>query len=234
MCDTRSPINVLNVFYLTTPSSMINDARFAALAKSSWLPEITTCTSWEQLLTAVSKCCGDTLVIFDTWYLTRETISPLEITGMLCSVFKCANNPSTTKGRIKFALYSDTKCTAEEVKSLKSAEILGVIPGPVHASLARRVEIVETIAAMKPCWPKEVIVGAAKKVEVDTNGIRLTTRQSQVLSLVCNRGLSNKKIASLLKISESTVKIHVSAILKEYGVRNRTQLALAARESLHA
>jgi DNA-binding NarL/FixJ family response regulator len=71
------------------------------------------------------------------------------------------------------------------------------------------------------------------------NGIHYTTfsltpRQMQVLLLVCNRGLPNKKIASSLGISESTVKIHVSAILKAYGVVNRTQLALVSRVSLTA
>ncbi len=63
---------------------------------------------------------------------------------------------------------------------------------------------------------------------------RLTPRQQQVLKLVCHRGLSNKAIAGILKISESTVKIHVSSILKEYGVKNRTQLVLAFNHSLRA
>jgi DNA-binding NarL/FixJ family response regulator len=63
---------------------------------------------------------------------------------------------------------------------------------------------------------------------------KLTPRQQQVLKLVCHRGLSNKSIAGILKISESTVKIHISSILKEYGVRNRTQLVLAFNQNLRA
>jgi len=62
----------------------------------------------------------------------------------------------------------------------------------------------------------------------------LTPRQQQVLKLVCHRGLSNKAIAGILKISESTVKIHISSILKEYGVKNRTQLVLAFNQNLRA
>jgi DNA-binding NarL/FixJ family response regulator len=54
------------------------------------------------------------------------------------------------------------------------------------------------------------------------------------MALVANRGLSNKKIAQILNISESTVKVHISSILKAYGVRNRTQLALAGNKGLHA
>lgn len=64
--------------------------------------------------------------------------------------------------------------------------------------------------------------------------IKLTPRQQQVMRLVCHRGLSNKGIALILKISESTVKIHISAILKKYGVKNRTQLVLAYTNSLRA
>lgn len=68
---------------------------------------------------------------------------------------------------------------------------------------------------------------AKKKVVVNNpNIIRLTPRQQQVLSLITSRGASNKSIARILKISESTVKLHITAILKKYSLRNRTQLAL--------
>lgn len=70
-----------------------------------------------------------------------------------------------------------------------------------------------------------------KKTEVKKAGPCLTGRQQQVLSLICSNGVSNKVIARSLKISESTVKLHISSILKKYGVRNRTQLALAAQNS---
>lgn len=61
----------------------------------------------------------------------------------------------------------------------------------------------------------------------NTNNLpRLTLRQREVFELIANRGISNKQIARTLNISESTVKIHVSAIMRSYCVRNRTQLAL--------
>jgi DNA-binding NarL/FixJ family response regulator len=53
----------------------------------------------------------------------------------------------------------------------------------------------------------------------------LTERQIQVLALLV-QGLSNKLIARRLGIVEATVKIHVSAILKECGVATRTQVLL--------
>lgn len=59
--------------------------------------------------------------------------------------------------------------------------------------------------------------------------IYLTPRQRQIFNLISTRGSSNKTIAKLLDISESTVKLHTSAILKKYGVKNRTQLAVFAK-----
>lgn len=50
----------------------------------------------------------------------------------------------------------------------------------------------------------------------------LTERQKEVLALLV-KGLSNKLIARKLNIVESTVKIHVSAILRELKVATRTQ-----------
>lgn len=231
MCDNVSGLRIL---YLTAPMCNVTAGTgLVALAHAAHQPNVTVCTSWDQMLTAVGHCQGDALVIFDTGYLIQETIAPSEITAMLCTLFKCVQvNCGPDSHKISFALYTDTPCPVDEIKTLKSSDILGVIPGAALATIDRQIEIFDTISAARQSWPKEAMAASVKKSE--SEGIRLTTRQSQVLSLVCNRGLSNKKIASLLKISESTVKIHVSAILKEYGVRNRTQLALAARESLHA
>ena len=60
--------------------------------------------------------------------------------------------------------------------------------------------------------------------------INLTGRQSDVLTLMC-LGLSNKEIARKLDLSESTVKTHVSAILKELGTTSRTK-AIAQANTL--
>ena len=51
----------------------------------------------------------------------------------------------------------------------------------------------------------------------------LTTRQQDVLRLL-SFGLSNKVIARQLKIRESTVKVHIRAIMEHTGVNNRTQI----------
>ncbi|SDX32123.1 two component transcriptional regulator, LuxR family [Marinobacter mobilis] len=55
----------------------------------------------------------------------------------------------------------------------------------------------------------------------------LTRRQLLVLERM-SRGESNKQIAYNLNIAETTVKAHVSAILRKLGVHNRVQAILSA------
>lgn len=55
----------------------------------------------------------------------------------------------------------------------------------------------------------------------------LTPREREVLGLIV-KGLSNKRIAEALGISEGTVKWHVNIILERLGVEDRTQAAVAA------
>jgi DNA-binding NarL/FixJ family response regulator len=55
----------------------------------------------------------------------------------------------------------------------------------------------------------------------------LTQREREVLELIAE-GLPNKSIARRLRISERTVKAHVSAVLRHLGVDDRTQAALWA------
>ncbi len=58
----------------------------------------------------------------------------------------------------------------------------------------------------------------------------LTQRQREVLERL-REGKSNKQIAHELGLSEGTVKIHMTAIFKSLGVRNRTQAAMAFPQS---
>lgn len=57
---------------------------------------------------------------------------------------------------------------------------------------------------------------------------QLTQRQYEVLQLMA-RGKTNKDISRQLGISENTIKVHVTAILKVLGVSNRTQAVLVAQ-----
>jgi DNA-binding NarL/FixJ family response regulator len=57
----------------------------------------------------------------------------------------------------------------------------------------------------------------------------LTSREQDVLRCIA-QGLSNKQIAQKLSIGTTTVRSHVSSMMRKLDLENRTQLALYARE----
>jgi DNA-binding NarL/FixJ family response regulator len=60
---------------------------------------------------------------------------------------------------------------------------------------------------------------------------QLTPREKEVLRLIA-AGASNREIAETLYISEGTVKNHVTRILSQLGLRDRTQAAIVAHSFL--
>lgn len=77
-------------------------------------------------------------------------------------------------------------------------------------------------------WVEEQIEGARRSYSEPGSPFHpLSDREMEVLSCVV-RGMSNKEIASRLGISHQTVKNHVTAILRKFGVEDRTQAVVYA------
>jgi DNA-binding NarL/FixJ family response regulator len=77
-------------------------------------------------------------------------------------------------------------------------------------------------------WVEEQIEGARRSYSEPGSPFHpLSDREMEVLACVV-RGMSNKEIASLLGISHQTVKNHVTAILRKFGVEDRTQAVVYA------
>lgn len=60
---------------------------------------------------------------------------------------------------------------------------------------------------------------------------RLSEREKQVIQLL-GQGKNNQEIAQTLHLSQGTVRNHISRILSELGLRDRTQAALWAQKHL--
>jgi DNA-binding NarL/FixJ family response regulator len=78
--------------------------------------------------------------------------------------------------------------------------------------------------------PPEFLAALPASTEFDAStGPQLTSRQHEVLGLML-AGCSNKEISVTLDLSDETIKNHVSAVLRAFGVQTRMQAVLAATE----
>src|SRR5262249_39166886 len=66
---------------------------------------------------------------------------------------------------------------------------------------------------------------------LEARTVDLTPRESQLVPLVA-KGLKNREIALALELSESTVRIYLSALFRKLGVRDRHELAIYAMKTL--
>jgi DNA-binding NarL/FixJ family response regulator len=127
--------------------------------------------------------------------------------------------------------------TAEERESsMRQSEscgasgfILKSMPREVMADAIRRVMNGETFFPYESAMPRNGEVPADdhddELSELKGKIAGLTDKQKRVLDMVA-LGMTNKVIAYELKVTESTVKAHVSAILKQLNVYNRSQVVL--------
>jgi DNA-binding NarL/FixJ family response regulator len=178
------------------------------------------CTSFIELSNSVYEQPKNIVVHINTVRRNGGTIS--EFMLMLETLIKYAN---IDRPNIGIVIEKDTDLST--IKELQKHKILGIVPGVESFSNDDCITAINALLNDQSHWPRDIIskLPGNKKSKTKSN-IHLTDRQTQVYDLIASRGLSNKQIARTLNISESTVKIHVSAIMKALCVRNRTQLAL--------
>lgn len=99
----------------------------------------------------------------------------------------------------------------------------GYIPKTIAAEEMR--EALNQILAGRVYSPESAReeTGSAERLDQ-----KLTSRQIEVLAELC-AGKSNREIGDYLGMSENTVRVHVSAIFRELGVRSRTEAVLLAK-----
>jgi len=69
----------------------------------------------------------------------------------------------------------------------------------------------------------EGFLDSSAELEHEKPGSELTTRQREVLKLICD-GLTEKEIASVLNISTHTVHVHKNNIMSKLGIHNKAGL----------
>ena len=93
---------------------------------------------------------------------------------------------------------------------------------------------VESIFEGNVCLPSEILRTSStrnrvkKEDAISLDQIRSLTRKELAVLKSLTQGLANKVIAYELNISETTVKSHVSSILKKLGASNRVKVVASA------
>lgn len=101
------------------------------------------------------------------------------------------------------------------------------------------VDAVKVVLSGEKYWPEILSAGTVLSSSVGGHDLPdrsldevmsvLTDRQLDILRLVA-QGQSNKEIARDTSLSDNTVKVHVSAILRALNLSNRTQIGLLAQK----
>ncbi len=118
------------------------------------------------------------------------------------------------------------------IMSVLEAGAVGFIPK--DSSRAALIRAFETVLQGKIYVPEDYhaphTTGLDQERHLVMEKIRsLTPQQARILGLVCE-GKLNKQIAWELSISETTVKAHLTAVLRKLDVQTRTQASLLARK----
>ncbi len=169
------------------------------------------------------------VICFDADILTKDTrLSTFDIISLIQNFIRAAEYSKTPL----LAAYVDQNCQQKDIEQILDTDINGLVPSGKLFGTDDLICAISELLAGHVHLPRKLVdyyLNPQKLVtHLKSTGIQLTRRQSQIMHLISTRGASNKVIARTLKISESTVKLHVGAILKKYGVRNRTQLALCS------
>lgn len=121
---------------------------------------------------------------------------------------------------------------SEESRDMRAAYDCGA-SGYIPKTAGKDVVLhaMQLILAGGTYFPKELLLEPMLHdvTEVQKKVSDLTKRQKEVLKLLLE-GNTNKNIANDLNLSENTVKIHVTAILRALGCNRRAQVIAAARE----
>lgn len=106
---------------------------------------------------------------------------------------------------------------------------------PKHSPRAVFKEAIEQIKQGEVFKPAGFVESNATNARDETLSrlSSLTNQQARILDLICE-GKLNKQIAFDLTIAETTVKAHVTAIMRKLGVQSRTQAVLVAQDARFA
>jgi DNA-binding NarL/FixJ family response regulator len=163
--------------------------------------------------------------------------------GMITDPGAVASKIEPMAKRSKVVVLAD-HCEAKLVRSSICAGAAAFLPRSISASvLIQTLDLVLEGEIILPASVARAVLTCAQfESELNTTGTpkvpaemervgRLSSREIEILKRLVH-GESNKQISRRLDISETTVKVHVKAILRKIRVCNRTQAAVWGIDNL--
>jgi DNA-binding NarL/FixJ family response regulator len=198
--------------------------------------DVNASTSIRELFPLISSSSYHAdLIIFDVENIIDLTDSNIVETfntiSTLLSYTVCKkDNSRPVKRTTNLAAYVSSTIDTKVLKKLLKTSIIGIIQYGDTVSNEENNRAINELLKEKRYIPENIksLLTHNKKLETSKSisKIELTPRQEEILTLIRERGCSNKVISKILNISESTVKLHVGAVLKKYNLKTRTQLAI--------
>ena len=225
---------IKSVAYVTHAGNPVVPERKAAL-ESALGVKFNQAADISELFTQISSSgCQTDLVFVDVEkFYEVPGSSVFDLVKTLSTLANCASGVTP-----KLVAMLDLDTDPAQVRELLGTQALnGFYPRGSNFSIDEKSQAIREIlqgSIHVPTRYRKYLSQKKRSYDISTpgyEGISLTARQNQVLSLVTRQGASNKVIARTLGISESTVKLHMTEILRKYGARNRTQLAVFASEN---
>lgn len=178
--------------------------------------EVIEVTSFAALRAAVARHPQASLVLLDLMMPDVEGLSALQ--------FLRSDFPA-----LRVAIVSG----AREASWVRSAEALGAVAFlPKALAPEQSQDILRTLLDGGSWWPKpEAAVAGAQDGGIESRLERLSRQELRIL-LQIRDGRLNKQIADDLGIAESTVKTHISTLLRKLDLQSRTQAAVLAQRLL--
>jgi DNA-binding NarL/FixJ family response regulator len=175
-----------------------------------------------------------TRITLDVDEVLYSSISPADLAATIRTThaINCMKLNSLTT--LYLTLRTKHTISEAQVTTLKNAGFNGLTPRGPEYGVPAAVDSWKELYAHDTCWPAYLIDKSQPVIDVPTiviPEIQLTARQKQILWFIQYQGATNRAIAQELNISESAVKMHITVILKKYGLQNRTQLASLKRAS---
>jgi DNA-binding NarL/FixJ family response regulator len=175
------------------------------------------------------------------------SVDAFQLTGVYSNTAKLKEIPATDEPDILLIdLTSDV--TLSILSELKEASLNAKIVLWVHSistELALQAMALGVRGILRKTLPSELLVKCLQRVNtgefwfekaltdsfLSAKRIALTKREGQLVSLL-SQGLKNQEIASMLLISNGTVKHYLSRLFQKVGVKDRFELALYGLRNL--